>query len=108
MKSLSIKNVRDIGVYRAIGINKGSIVFVYALEVFIISLKTTLIGGILLYAITNIISGIPIVNANIAIPFEIFFLSTVGMIVLNVLVGIFPVLLILRKTPSQILTKYDI
>ena len=108
MKSLSIKNMRDIGVYRAIGINKGSIVFVYALEIFIISLKTTLIGGILLYAITNIISGIPIIDMNIAISFEIFFATTIGMIALNVLVGIIPVILSLSKTPSQILTKYDI
>lgn len=108
MKSLSIKNIYDIGVYRAIGISKGSIVFVYAIEVLIISLKTTLIGGVLLYVITNIISGIPIIDANIAIPFEIFLTTTFGMIILNVLVGILPVVLTLRKTPSQILTKYDI
>ena len=108
MKSLSIKNIYDIGVYRAIGISKSSIVWIYAIEVFVISIKTTFIGGVLCYLITNFISNIPIINSDIAIDFNVFASITLGLIFLNVLVGILPVSLNLRKTPSQILTKYDI
>ena len=108
MKSLSIKNIYDIGVYRAIGISKGSVILIYAFEVLIISLKTTLLGGTLCYFVTNVIAGVPIIDANIAIPFEVFAITTFGLIAINVLVGILPVCLCLNKTPSQILTKYDI
>jgi ABC-type antimicrobial peptide transport system permease subunit len=108
MKSFSIKNIYDIGVYRAIGINKGSIVFIYALEILIISLKTTLVGGIVCYLITNIIAGIPIINVPIGISFELFIVSTISLILLNIVVGILPVMGYLRLTPSKILSKYDI
>jgi ABC-type antimicrobial peptide transport system permease subunit len=108
MKSYSIKNIYDIGVYRALGIKKSSIAFVYAIEIFIISCKTTLIGGILCYLVTNIIASIPIIDVQIAITFPMFILTTLGMILLNVLVGVLPVRLCMRQTPSKILSKYDI
>lgn len=108
MKSYSIKNIYDIGVYRAIGINKKSIVFVYALEILVISLKTTLIGGIICYAITNIIQGIPIIDIPIGISFDLFVVSTISLILLNIIVGVLPVIGYLKLTPSQILSKYDI
>ena len=108
MKSYSIKNIYDIGVYRALGIKKSSIAFVYALEIFIISCKTTITGGILCYLVTNIIASIPIIDLQIAITFPMFILTTLGMILLNVLVGVLPVRLCMRQTPSKILSKYDI
>lgn len=108
MKSYAIKNIYDIGVYRAIGIKKGSIVFVYALEVFIISIFTTLIGGTLCYLVTNIIAGIPLIEAKTAISFPLYLICTWGMIIINVLVGILPVMLYMRLTPAKLLTKYDV
>lgn len=108
MKSFSIKNIYDIGVYRALGIKKSSIAFVYALEIFIISCKTTLIGGFICYLVTNIISSIPIIDVQIAITFPMFIITTIGMILLNVIVGVIPVRLCMKNTPSKILSKYDI
>lgn len=108
MKSYAIKNIYDIGVYRAIGIKKGSIVFVYALEIFIISIFTTLIGGTFCYLITNIIAGIPIIEAKTAISLPLYLICTWGMIIINVLVGILPVILYMRLTPAKLLTKYDV
>ena len=108
MKSYAIKNIYDIGVYRAIGINKKSITFVYALEILMISLKTTVVGGVLTYLVTNIIQGIPILDLNIGISFTLFGGVTLGLLLLNVLVGVLPIMGYLKLTPSQILTKYDI
>ena len=109
MKSYSIQNIYDIGVYRAIGINKRSIAFVYALQIFIISLKTTLVGGFICFALTQILSGVPFINAaSFAISFDLFAVCTLGLILFNVLVGTLPVVLCMRLTPSKLLTKYDI
>ena len=108
MKSYAIKNIYDIGVYRAIGIKKGSIVLVYGLQILIISLKTTLLFGTLCYLITNILSTVPIIDTNISISLSLYLATTLGLIALNVLVGIIPVSLYLRLTPSQLLTKYDV
>lgn len=108
MKSYAIKNIYDIGVYRAVGIKKSSIAFVYALETFIISLQTTLVGGVLCYLLTNIVASIPLIDVSIAISFPLFIYVTFGLIALNVIVGVLPVTLYMRLTPSQILSKYDI
>lgn len=108
MKSYAIKNIYDIGVYRAIGIKKSSIAFVYALETFIISLQTTLVGGALCYLVTNIVASIPLIDVSIAISFPMFIYITFSLIAINVIVGVLPVALYTRLTPSQILSKYDI
>ena len=71
-------------------------------------MKTTLVGGLITYLVTNIIQGIPIIEVPIGINFYLFLFSTLGLILLNVIIGVLPVIGTLRKTPSQILSKYDI
>ncbi len=108
MKSFSIKNIYDTGVYRAIGISKGSIAFVYGIEIFIISLKTIFVGTTLCFFIANFITSIPLINAAFSIDLLIYIITTVGLIILNVIVGVLPVISCLRLTPSKILTRYDV
>ena len=108
MKSYSIKNIYDIGVFRAIGINKRSIMFIYSFQIFIISLKSTLVGAIIYYLITSIVASIPLIDIPISMDFGIFVISTLSLILINVLIGTLPITLYLRKTPSQLLSKYDI
>ncbi len=109
MKSYSVKNIYDIGVYRAIGINKRSIVFVYAFQVLIISLKTTVVGCGICFGVTQIVASIPIIDAaSIAISFETFIYTTVGLLLFNIIIGILPVMMYLRLTPSRLLTKTDL
>lgn len=108
MKSYSIKNIYDIGVFRAIGINKRSIMFIYSFQIFIISLKSTLVGAIIYYLITSIVASIPLIDIPISMDFGVFVISTLMLILINVLIGTLPITLYLRKTPSQLLSKYDI
>ncbi len=107
MKSYAMKNIYDIGVYRAIGVRKSSVVLIYALETLIISLKTTLFGGILCYVVTNIIGSIPVLEGRFAISFELFIAIVVALILINILVGILPIMTYLRLTPFSILTKNE-
>ena len=108
MKSFAVSNIYEIGVYRALGIKKSSVILIYAIEMILISLKTTLIGGTLTFIITNIISNIPIAEIDFAISFSTFAIITFGLILINILVGIIPISRYMRLTPSQILTKYDL
>jgi ABC-type antimicrobial peptide transport system permease subunit len=108
MKSFAVSNIYDIGVYRAIGIKKSSVVLIYLFEMLIISLKTTLVGGLLCFIITNIISSIPIIDVDFAISFGTFSTITFGLIFINLIVSIIPISRYMRLTPSQILTKHDL
>ena len=108
MKSFAVKNIYDIGVLRALGIKKGSIVFVYAFEVLIISLYTTFAGGTLFYIINNVLASIPILDGFVKMHFLTYFSVTFGLMALNIIIGIIPIILCLRLTPSKILSKYDV
>ncbi len=108
MRSYAMKNIYDIGVYRAIGIKKSSVVNIYLIQILIISLKTTLVGGILCFVVTNIIGSVPVLEDSISISLGLFVICTFGLIAINVLVGILPILKYLSLTPTKILTKYDV
>ena len=108
MRSYAMKNIYDIGVYRAIGIKKSSVVNIYLIQILIISLKTTLVGGLLCFAVTNIIGSVPVLDDSISISFGLFLICTFGLMAINILIGILPILKYLSLTPTKILTKYDI
>lgn len=108
MRSFAIKNIYDIGVYRANGISKGSIVLIFAIEIFCIALMTTVLGSFIFYLIMNLISNIPILIGSLSISFTSFLISTSSLLIIDVLIGIIPILSYMRLTPSQILSKYDI
>lgn len=108
MKSFAVSNIYEIGVYRALGIKKSSVISIYAFEMLFISLKTTLIGGLLCYGVTNLISSIPTMQIDFAISFATFALVTFGLMLINIIVSIIPISRYMRLTPSQLLTKYDL
>lgn len=108
MKSFAISGMKDIGIYRSIGISKKSILFIYAIQSFIISLKTTFIGGSLCYVLSNLVSLlVPILDYS-PISFGLYIATTSSMILLNVIIGIIPIFSKLRLTPFEILSRYDV
>ncbi|MDD6302245.1 MAG: ABC transporter ATP-binding protein/permease [Bacillales bacterium] len=108
MQSFAINGMKEIGIYRSIGISKKNILFIYALQTFIISLKTTFLGGTLCYLLSNLVSLlVPILNYS-PISFGLYSIITLSMIILNVLIGIIPISIKLRLTPYQILSRYDV
>jgi len=108
MRSYAIKNIYDLGVFRAIGISKGSIVQIYAIEILKISLRSTLISSALTFILTNVLKAIPIFLFSFAIPFNVALITCCLLIIINILIGILPIILYMRLTPSQLLSKYDI
>ena len=105
MKSYAIKNIYDIGVYRALGIKKSSIVLIYGLQIFMISLRSTLLGGFLAFLVTNLINIFPYFDTSYLIDFNLFISITSSVVVLNIIVGVMPVIGYLKYTPSKILSK---
>lgn len=108
MKSYAIKNIYTIGVYRAIGINKQSIIHVYLIQMLVMTLKTTLVSCTLCYIITNLITNFPNSNINFAIDLNTYLLTTSSLMLINLIIGILPISLYMKLTPSKLLSKYDI
>ncbi|MGM9900036.1 MAG: ATP-binding cassette domain-containing protein [Bacilli bacterium] len=108
MRSFAIKSIYDMGVYRACGINKGSIILIYGLEMTIIGFFSCIIGPLLFTFIMNFITAIPVLMGSVGIEFRSLIITSLSLFVLDIFVGILPILTYMRLTPSELLSKYDI
>ncbi len=100
--SMSTKT-KEIGLYRAIGVSTGNIVFKFFVE----SLAMVLLCVISVY----VLIGIPIISLSdgtgMYFPLWLYFASMFGIGACMLLISFIPMLRFLRKTPVQILAKYD-
>lgn len=111
MRSKMISSIYSIGVYRSIGASKKKILSIFLWDVIVLVTFTSLIG----YLLTLFFFGTIAHNVNqsfnmIVLKFN-FFYSFIGVVLLyiaNIIFGLLPIWLLMRKTPSEILSKYDI
>ncbi|MBO4652594.1 MAG: ABC transporter ATP-binding protein/permease [Lachnospiraceae bacterium] len=105
MKSMIMNRTKEIGIYRAIGVTKKNILFRFAVEAGVVVTFSLIIGYILGSATSFF------VQANTTLfyyPVWYALIILVFLYALGIFCGVIPVLMILRKTPSAILAKYDI
>ncbi len=108
MRSSMLSKVREIGIYRAVGVSKKNLLFKFAVESTAIALQTLLIGFALgAYAAHTLANG-GVTSTTFYFPFWLGALTLIFLIGTCVLFGILPIATLLRKTPAQILAKYDI
>ncbi len=111
MRSKMITEIYTIGVYRCLGASRIKIMGKSFIDMIIISTFTTLIGYLFVLFSYNISAkyinqflGETMLRAN-----NLYFvLGLLGIYVFNLIIGIIPIFLLLRKTPSEICSKYDI
>lgn len=113
MRSKMISDIYEIGVLRNLGASRLSIINKYILEIFITTTFTTAVGYILttliygliwdkLRSLSSLFPGYSIMRS----PY--IYLGILVLYIINIVVGLFPTILLLRKTPSEISSKYDI
>ena len=105
-KSASIKNSKEYGIYRAIGVNKGNLLFKETMAAVFGNLITYLVGFIIVtallcarYAVMNVAFG-----AFIGLTAASFVISALLMVGISLI----PYLFVLTQSPSEILSRYDI
>ena len=109
MRSSLMKRIKEIGILRAIGVSKKNLIFRFFIESVVVSSLTVCIGFILSSGFVALCTGASSITSSIFYyPFwlgaSVFILITGA----SVLFGVLPVAMLLRKTPSEILSKYDI
>ncbi len=108
MRSSMLSKVREIGIYRAVGVSKKNMIFKFAVESTAIALQTLAVGFIIgAYLASSLASG-GVTASTFYFPFWLGALTLVFLIGTCILFGILPIASLLRKTPAQILAKYDI
>jgi energy-coupling factor transporter ATP-binding protein EcfA2 len=109
IRSSLISRIYEVSVYRALGVKKNDIFISFLLEIFVLTSVSTLIG----YVIASF--GLNKLSQGFIGEFNFFTVNAltfvVGLILaylINILAGMFPIVMLLRKTPAQIMSQYDI
>ncbi len=111
MKSKMLQDIYQIGVERELGRKRSSIIFIYIVKSFVTVTLTMVIGYIISTVIYSYIAiklnsfdmSMTLLHNNITT-----YLMLLLMYIVGIFFGILPVLTLLRKTPAQIVAKYDI
>ena len=111
MRSKMVNDIYNIGVYRSLGSGKNKIYAKYFFDTVVMVTFTALIS----YVVVNFVYLTAIESINDYFATELFskaltfpLLGVVILYLVNIIFGLLPIFTLLRKTPSEILAKYDI
>lgn len=109
MRSALMNRIKEVGIYRAIGVSKKNLIFKFFTEALVLATLTVLIG----YLVTSVfiftcLKLSPLVASIFFYPLWMAGIVLAVLYALSLICGTLPIFSLLRKTPSQILAKYDI
>ncbi len=109
MRSSLMNRIKEIGIYRAIGVTRKNLVFKFLVEAMVLTVLTVFVGYLLTSAFIYACLGLSSMVSEVLFYPAPMALSVLALLVLLCLFcGTLPILLLLRRTPSEILSKYDI
>lgn len=103
-----LSRIKEIGIYRAIGVKKMDIYKMFFGEIFAITTLASIPGLLISAYIFKILSGIKYIQNLYLITPTIVIISVVFIYVFNLLIGLIPVFNTIKKTPAQILARHDL
>ncbi|MGI6392855.1 MAG: ATP-binding cassette domain-containing protein [Candidatus Izemoplasmatales bacterium] len=109
MRSSLLGRVKEVGIYRSIGATKKDIHKIFWSEI----IAYTVVGSFTGYTLMTILimqfqKYNPLAVGEFYFPFHYFLAGLLGIFALNSLFGMIPVFSLLRKTPAEITTQYDV
>lgn len=108
IRSSFLSRVKEVGIYRAIGVKKKDIYTMFSGEIVAITVLATIPGILFCSYILYLISQISMLNGMIIINPTIVLISIITTFIFNLIVGLIPVFNTLRKRPAEILARTDI
>ena len=108
MRSSFMSRVREVGILRAIGVTKKNLTFRFAVETALLLLLTVVPGYLLSAWFIGSLRNAPFISEIFYFPLWLGLGLLVILAAVTLLCGILPARALLRKTPSEILSKYDI
>lgn len=103
-----LSRVKEVGVYRAIGVKKGDIYKIFIGEILAITTVASMPGFLFMAYILNKISEMQWFSNTFLINQNILVLCVVVIYGFNIIFGLLPVFKTIRKTPAAILSRIDV
>jgi len=108
MRSSFLSRIKEVGIYRAIGVKKSDIYKMFMGEIIAITTLASLPGLIIMAYILKTLSTIKYLDGLFLINSTVLIISIILVYGFNLLVGLLPVFNTIRKTPAQILSRHDL
>ena len=108
MRSSFLSRIKEVGIYRAIGVKKSDIYKMFTSESFAISTIASVPGVLFIGYCIYVLSDINYVSRNFTMNIYVIALCILLMYFFNIFVGLIPVFNTMRKTPAQILARHDL
>ncbi|MGM0436224.1 MAG: FtsX-like permease family protein, partial [Bacillota bacterium] len=109
IRSSMMKRIYEIGVYRSLGVRRFDIIKLFLIEIMLITTFSSVLGYLgMTYALNEVIKA----SGELVDVFDVSVFTVFGGLLviyaINALFGLLPLFGLLRKTPAQIQTVYDL
>lgn len=108
MRSSFLSRIKEVGIYRAIGVKKSDIYKMFISESFAISSIASLPGVLFISYCLYLLSDISYIESNYVMNIYVLLLCILIVYIFNIFVGLIPVFNTIKKTPAEILARYDL
>jgi len=107
-RSSFLSRIKEVGIYRAIGVKKSDIYKMFMGEAFAITTLTQIPGVLFMSYCINVLSDIRYVARNYTMNISVIILCIILLYLFNIIIGLIPVFNTIRKTPASILSRHDL
>ena len=107
-RSSFLSRIKEVGIYRAIGVKKSDIYKMFIGEAFAITTLASVPGVLFMGYILHVVSDISYVSKNYIMNYFVVLFCILILYVFNIIISLIPVFNTMRKTPAQILARHDL
>ena len=107
-RSSFLSRIKEVGIYRAIGVKKSDIYKMFMGEAFAITTLTQVPGVLFMSYCISVLSTISYVSKNYVMNIGVTLLCIILLYLFNIVIGLIPVFNTIRKTPASILSRHDL
>ena len=107
-RSSFLSRIKEVGIYRAIGVKKSDIYKMFMGEAFAITTLTQIPGVLFMGYCIHVLSDIRYIGRNYVMNLGVILLCIIILYLFNIVISLIPVFNTMRKTPAQILSRHDL
>lgn len=108
IRSSFLSRIKEIGIYRAIGLKRIDICKMFIGEIVAITTMSSMPGLIFMAYILHVLSRVKSLNGYILMNSQVLIISFILVYTFNIIVGLLPVINTIRKKPAEILSRTDL
>ena len=109
MRSSLMGDIREVGINRAIGVSKRNLSYRYLVETLLLFVLTIFVGFLLSSILVSMLSSLgATLGGFVYYPWWLAAITLIGIMIITVICGQLPIRSLLRRSPAEILAKYDI